>query len=388
MAEAGRITLFLSALSGGGAQRRMVTLANGFAASGYAVDLVPAVGEGTFAKELREEVRVLPLDALPSRLAAARRKKGLSVLAAVPSLAAYLRREQPAVVLSTSNPANVAVLLARELVRPRIPVAISVNVFLSVALRARGRGLLRRLVLATYPRADRMLAISSAVARNLAELFPNCREKLRTVYVPVDVARIQALAETEPEHPWFEEGGPPVVLAVGKLKPQKDFPTLLRAFARVGRPARLLVLGEGDLRDSLLRLAEDLGIASRTSFPGFVENPFPFFARASVFVSTSLWEGFGNAVAEALACGCPVVATDCPGGTRELLDDGRYGVLVPVGDAAAVARAVESVLDAPPDRAALRARAREFAPERIVPRYLEVLREIRRAAAFSELEAR
>jgi len=165
------------------------------------------------------------------------------------------------------------------------------------------------------------------------------------------------------------------VLGVGKLKPQKGFDVLLRAFARVraARPARLVILGEGPQRRALEQLARELGLsADDVALPGFVANPYAWMARSAVFALSSRWEGLPNALIEALACGCAVVSSDCPSGPAEILENGRLGPLVPVDDAAALAAAIERAL-APSDPAPRRARARDYAIERVAPRYLAAL---------------
>src|SRR5690606_4100549 len=184
------------------------------------------------------------------------------------------------------------------------------------------------------------------------------------------------------EHAWFQPDAPPVVLGVGALTEQKDFPTLIRAFARVRarRPCRLMILGQGKTpedtaaRQAELRfLAKGLGCADDLELPGFVQNPFKYMARASLFVLSSRYEGLPGVVIQALACGCPVVSTDCPHGPAEILAGGRYGRLVPVGDDAALADAIAATLAAPPAAAMLRARAGLFSVESAVDRYLELL---------------
>ena len=180
------------------------------------------------------------------------------------------------------------------------------------------------------------------------------------------------------DDPWFAPGAPPVILGIGRFAPQKDFPALLRAFTRVRakRDARLIILGEGKdatRRDELLELAKQLGIEDDLALPGFVRNPYSYMVRAGVFVLSSAWEGFPNALAEAIACGCPVVSTDCPSGPSEMLDNGTYGPLVPVGDDAALADAILATLDNPPDKEILRERGAEYSLERSVERHLEVL---------------
>jgi glycosyltransferase involved in cell wall biosynthesis len=167
-----------------------------------------------------------------------------------------------------------------------------------------------------------------------------------------------------------------VIVAVGRLAAQKDFATLLRAFARVRerRPARLLILGEGRLRPALEALVAELGLGAAAAMPGYAENPFSALARADLYVMSSRYEGLPGALIQALACGCRVVSTDCPSGPAEILDHGRFGQLVPVGDAAALAEAMLAELDAPPDPERQRARAAQFSVPRAVDAYLDLLR--------------
>ena len=185
------------------------------------------------------------------------------------------------------------------------------------------------------------------------------RERITTVYNGVDLRRLDELAASPVADPWFESDAPAVLMAVGRLAPQKDFRNLLKAFARVRsrRGVRLVILGEGPERARLESLAADLGIAADVKMPGAVPNPFAYMARASLFVLSSAWEGFGNVLVEALACGCPIVSTDCPRGPREILDGGAFGPLVPVGDDEALADGIIHALALPADRGRLRERA-------------------------------
>ena len=386
------LALFLSGLSGGGAQRRMLTLAREFARRGHRVDVVVPSPEGPFRAEIAPPVRLVALNAGGFRFPGPSRARGPKVMASTPALAGYLRRERPDVVLSTSNPANLAALWARALARTHTPVVVSVNVHLGEATGTRQkawgpvlRGLLRRF----YPSADGIIAISDGVAADFARRIDVPIERITTIHNPIAVEELQARADETLDHPWLAAGSPPVLLAVGKLKIQKDLATLLRAFARIRaqREARLVILGEGEERGSLERLARDLGIAADVVLPGFTYNPFAWMGRASVFVLSSAWEGFSNALSEALACGCPVVSTDCPSGPAEILDGGRYGPLVPVADDRALAAAVQAVLDSPPPADRQRARAAEFSVDAAVDRYLEVLLRTARGADEEEGQA-
>ena len=201
---------------------------------------------------------------------------------------------------------------------------------------------------------------------------------MTTIYNPVVTAELVSQSRAPLDHPWLQLGAPPVILGVGRLHEQKDFPTLLRAFARVRakREARLIILGEAkhaEYRTELTTLAAQLGIANDVMFPGFVDNPFAYMAHAAVFVLSSAWEGLPTVLIEALACGCPVVSTDCPSGPAEILENGKYGPLVPVGDDVALADAICSVLNTPPNRDWLRARGALFGVDHVADRYLGVL---------------
>ena len=196
-------------------------------------------------------------------------------------------------------------------------------------------------------------------------------------------AELSRRAEGAVSHPWLAAAGPPVILGVGRLSEQKDFPTLLRAFARVRqqRPARLIILGgsnkheekSAERKASLRALAASLGIGDDVDLPGFVQNPIAFMSRAAVFVLSSRCEGLPGALIQAMACGCQVVSTNCPTGPAEILDNGRYGGLVPIGDDIAMAFEIEQALAAPLSADLLRRRAADFSVDQAVNRYLEAL---------------
>ena len=194
---------------------------------------------------------------------------------------------------------------------------------------------------------------------------------ITTIHNPVVMPDIRTRAVMPAEHPWLSDGGPAVVLAAGRLSREKDFPTLIRGFALLAarRPCRLVILGEGEQRAALDQLATSLRVADRVSLPGWVENPFAFMSRASLFVLSSIYEGLPSVLVEAMACGCPCISTDCPAGPAEILEDGRLGPLVPIGDAGALADAMERVLERPPDPRGLRERAEDFSGEASVAAY-------------------
>ena len=377
-----QIALLLSSLRAGGAQRRMVTLANAFAALGHRVDLVAVRSGGELSAELSESVSQITLDPRWVEATPLRDVKGPAVLASVPALARWLRRRRPDVLLSSSNPANLAALTARALAGGAIPAVISVNVHASSATGDASRHpalgwAMRRL----YPSADGIIAISRGVAEDLAALLSLPERRIDTIYNPVDQDAIRRRSLEPLEDPWLREGAVPIVLGVGKLRRQKDFATLIRAFARLRRrrPARLLLLGEGPEREGLEALARTLGVGNAVRLAGHAPNPAAWMARAYVLALSSAWEGFSNVIVEALACGCPVVSTDCPSGPSEILEGGAIGPLVPVGDDAALASALDQLLARPHDAAKLRASVSRFTVGSAAERYLQVLERAVRA---------
>jgi glycosyltransferase involved in cell wall biosynthesis len=388
------VAFFIRSLGadGAGAERVWLNLAAEFAARGHRVDLVLGRRTGYLAEAVPPDVRVVDL-AVRSRwpLVGALLRDPVSagslapalaalpppwILAAVPALADYLVRERPDALLSALSYSNLAALWARE--RARVPVRVVISERNTLSVRsAHARDwqwrVLPKVEARWYPRADAILAVSEGVADDLARTAGIARERITVTYNPVDIRAVEAAAREPVAHPWLRAGEPPVVLGVGKLKPQKGFDVLLRAFSRVrsGRAARLVILGEGPQRRALERLAREVGLtADDLALPGFVANPYAWMARSAVFALSSRWEGLPNALIEALACGCAVVSSDCPSGPAEILGAGRLGPLVPVDDAEALAAAIGRVLAAPGDPAPRQARARDFAIEKIAPRYL------------------
>lgn len=359
------IALFLPSLGGGGAERVMATLARAFDERGRRVDLLLGVAAGPHLKDVPPTVRVIDLGAHRA-------------LAAVAPLRRYMGRERPSAMLATLTHANVAAVWARALSSYRPRLVLREAVTLTAIDRAhpdlRDR-VLPRMVRATYPSADAIVTVSEGVARSLSEVTRLPPGRITVIYNPTIGPDVAERCARPAEHPWFGPDGPPVILAVGRLTEQKDFATLLRAFAlvRARRNGRLVILGEGETRPALTALATELGIAADVDLPGFVRDPYPYLARAALFVLSSAWEGLPNSLIEALAAGCPVVSTDCPSGPREILVGGRYGTLVPVGDSRALAEAVLAAFDAPVDRSSLRGRASDFSVDRVADRYLEVL---------------
>ena len=365
----GRIALFVPSLRGGGAELVMVNLARGFLQRGFSVDLVVAKAEGPHLRQVPAETRIIDL-------------KRRRVSRAFPALVRYFRSEQPEVLLSTLTHANVVALLARRIARaPTRVVVREANALFPNTRRGRLPGtsrlvselillLMRRL----YASADAVVAVSDGVARDVALATGLPLEHIRTIANPVVTAELLERANERVDHPWFQSGQIPVVLGVGRLTEQKDFPTLIRAFARIRerRPCRLVILGEGTERPLLEKLVTELGLQDVVAFPGFIRNPYRYMNKAAVFVLSSAWEGLPGVLIQALACGTAVVATDCGSGTREILSGGELGRLVPPADDSALAAAVLETLDEP--RKVVRREAlTRFSQEVAVDLYLRLL---------------
>jgi glycosyltransferase involved in cell wall biosynthesis len=359
-----KVACFIPDLSDGGAQRAVVKLVGGFTArQGLAVDLVLVNREGTHLRGVDARVRVVDL-------AAGR------VVKAIGPLARYIKREQPAALISFLSHANVVAVAARALARADTRLAlVEQNTVSAVRSRLRRDGWLPALVRRAYPRADAVVGVSNGVTRDLVSRLGVPSEKVSVIPNPVVDDALLDAAAAPAGHPWFAENSARVFLAAGRLTPQKDFPTLLQAFRmlREKKAARLMILGEGEERARLEAMIDEMSLTDDVALSGFVENPYARMSRAAAFVLSSRWEGLPTVLIEALACGCPVIATDCPSGPREILNEGEYGALVPVGDPAAMCDAMAQALQARHDAGVLKERAARYSVERAVSQYLELL---------------
>ena len=364
------IAFYMYELHGGGAERIIVNLMQNFVQRGLKVDLVLSRAVGPYLPQVPSEVRLIELSAqLPFR-------------DAVPKLARYLRKERPTVMLATVHLNTEVALLAKALafnstrvfVREASHLSLEARMpidFTGSSQKIRWAPLLAKLL---YPWADGIIAISKGVAEDLVQITGLPERRIQVIYNPAVNPDLQEKAQEPLDHPWFKAGESPVILGVGRLELQKDFSTLIRAFAQVRQAysCRLVILGQGSEQQKLNNLVAELGIENDVAMLGFVENPYSYMAKATVFALSSVWEGFGNVIVEAMALGTPVVSTNCQSGPAEILDNGKYGWLVPVGDSKAMAEAILSVLSGN-FKSVAPGWLNQFTPETVSKQYLEVL---------------
>lgn len=359
------VSLILPDLRGGGAERVAVNLANAFAQRGYAVDMVLLSATGELLVDLQPGIRVVDLKVQRMRWA-------------LPALVRYFRRARPSAVLACMWPLTVLALWARTI--SRVPTRLVVaehttwsrsELLTRFSLSWQIRTSMRRF----FPNADGIVAVSQGAADDLAHFAPVERRAITVVYNPVVGDGPPSEVATPAAPTGWCVGTHRRVLAVGTLKEIKDYRTLLDAFATLRQrvDARLLILGEGECRSELEAQARRLGITDNVFMPGFVKDVPPYYRHADLHVLSSTGEGLPTVIIEALAAGTPVVSTDCPSGPREILSNGQFGRLVPVGDVDALAAAMQESLTSSHDRAALMARAQDFSIDKAVDQYEALL---------------
>ena len=368
----GTVAIYLPQLRIGGAEISTVNLANGLRGSGFKVWIVVHVTDHSLDDRLRD-IEVVDLQVPNS-------------LQALPALMRFLNVKKPDVLISALTHNNLIAALARTfaaspsllIMTEHAPVTQQIELMGGVRYRV-----LPVLIPLLYPLADAIVAVSRGVQQDLKQIMWRRAELLSVIYNPVLPQHWQALSSAPIADPWFQLNAPPVVLSVGRLRTEKNFPMLIDAFARLRttHPAmRLAILGDGPEKPALQAQIDTLGLQAHARLLGAVPNPLAYMRRSTLFVLASVHEGFGNVLVEAMACGLKVISTDCPVGPREVLDGGRFGTLVPVGDADALLAAMRAALDDkadPADTAQSVSHAMQFTVERCVQDFIALFATIR-----------
>ncbi|SMO90577.1 glycosyltransferase [Halorubrum cibi] len=352
------ITLFIGNLTIGGAEQVTVNLANQLVENGHQVEVLVVTEQGKLINELSSSIEfsVLPIDRMRW---------------SVVPLACHLRRTQPDVVISFLTAANVMTILAAQLSQVSSRIIVTEH---STQSETQAFSKKRDMILAkyTYSLADHVVGVSKGVSQDIRDWARISNDKVSTIYNPVISEEQFETVYALPSHQWFHDDEIAVVLSVGRHVEAKDYPTLIRAFARLTEErgdTRLLLLGGGKLTSEYESLAEQLEISEKVSMPGFVSDPYPYMAHSDVFALSSQWEGLSLVLIEAMACGTPVVSTDCPNGPSEILMNGEYGDLTPVGDSEALKDALLRILKDPIDPEKLQQRARYFSIREATAQY-------------------
>lgn len=409
------VAFVLPNLAGGGAERSILTVANGLIERGHKVDIVLLGARVHYPAEVPHKARLFVVDrksddrttksaeaqdVLANSIQLSVRPKSrdwLNIMDAlgwdplclpearllryVRAVATYVHRERPDCMVPSLPRAKIVALLACRLSGPHPPPVVpTIRNDVGQGRRRAHRRSYRRL----FGQAAHFVCVSQGVADGLIRMIGVPSNKVSVIHNPVVTPELTMRMARPASHPWMEDGGPPVILSAGRLSAQKDYPTLIKAFSRVieERPCRLIILGEGPRRRQLARLIKNLGLAERVSLPGWADNPFAFMSRAALFVISSRYEGLPGVLIQALACGCPCVSTDCPTGPAEILQGGKLGPLVPVGDPLQLAEAITSVLERPANNQLLRDGAARFAAEQSVLAYERLLTTVMRGGGY------
>lgn len=355
----------MATLGDGGVGRLTLLLVRRWCDMGIDVDLLLARTTSPYMSELDARARVIRLGTS-------------NPFFSTPKVAFYLHRARPDVILSDSLRLNRISLMAKALSRSNVRVYTAVHIPMGVKeqlLPIKKRPRYRRQVIRTFNKAHGIIAVSQGVAQDLVTCFPIDASKVRVIYNPIVYSELFQKAKEPLSHSWFVQKDRPVILAAGRFEPQKAFLTLIRAFHLLQKemPARLVILGDGKERKAMEALIAELGLQNQVSLPGFVLNPYSYMAQADLFVLSSAWEGFGMVLVEAMALGTPVVSTDCQFGPREILQDGRLGPLVKVGDVQGLAVAMRQALLRPVAREELMRAAGRFSDEMSARAYVEYM---------------
>lgn len=348
----------------GGTAIRIINMANYFSQKEIHVDLITLHNkhQNPILEKLNSDIQLFPLQ---------NNKKALLFV----KLYSYIIKQKPQTLIALDTRASLIaswLTLFLKYARPKIIINICNSISKG---NSKHKYSLQKRLRRIAKRTDTVITISKGLADQFTEVTGLDKKNIHVIYNPVVKASLFEKGSREVSHPWINQKNVPIILGIGRFTKQKDFPTLIKAFSIVRSyvQCKLIILGQGPDYYKLRKLTENLEINSDVDFPGFVENPYAFLSRASIFVSTSRWEGLSNVLIEALAFGIPTIATNCPEGPKEVLDNGKYGYLVPVGDEVAISKAILEHFNNPPSSEFIKHGSKQFNFDACCESYLQVI---------------
>lgn len=360
-----KFAFFISSLTGGGTVRVFTNLANNLIKKGAEIDMVVGKKEGPFLKKLDKRVNIINHNS-------SHKYKRLFIINLL-LLIKYLKKERPNILISTGTHANIVASLAKLILGSSANVVVCREVS-----SLNNKIFINFLIKILFIKNNKIIAVSNGVKQDLLKNSFINSKKIKVIYNPIFKKSITIRANDKITHSFFNKNNK-IIIAIGRLSKIKDFPTLIKAFkilSKSNENLRLIILGEGKERDNLEKLIKNYNIENKVDLPGFKDNPYAYLSKSDVFVLSSLSEGFGNVLVEAMACGTPVISTNCPGGPPEILDNGKYGKLVPVSDFKLLAKAIEESLKNPTNPEILIKRAKDFDVEKITNKYIGLIKKI------------
>lgn len=361
--NATKICFYPGALNLGGVGRLTINLASEMMQQGYQIDLFLTMYQGNYLKDIPKEVKVI-------------KGKG-GALKSMVTFANYIRDDKPDVIISSRDYLNLINILVTKLVRAKTKVIASVHVDYSGMPKQRQSYRIKALnfiLKKLYPKADRIVAVSNGVAKDFSLRYNYPLDKIEVIYNPTYLEE-NYLIERKMKYETFFHTELPIVIGVGRLNDQKNFSLLIEAFEVVSKQieSKLIILGEGSNRPKLEKIIADKKLINNVFLPGFVPNPIDYIKKSNVFVMSSSWEGFGNVIIEAMGTGISVVTTDCPSGPAEILNNSKYGKLVPMNNKKEMANAIIEMIKNPLDPELVKTRAKNFSVSTIVDQYLNLI---------------
>ena len=358
-----RVCLYFPSYGDGGVERMTANLAQGLSDAGIKVDFIVHHQAAPYLSGLENKVKfITPPD---------NNNRHLSWLVS------YLNSSHPDVLMTVKDEAGILAIKAIKRSHAETKFIARTGTALLSRFGHRGTNFLKKWLKLYklkhyFQQADGHIIVALGSRKELHELTQIPEEAIIVIKNPVITPTLLKLQHETIDHPWFAPSRESLIMGMGGFRFQKDFKTLINAFARLhkSRPSRLILMGQGRQKKRLLKLCRELGVEDDVLFPGFTDNPYPWLKRADLFVLSSLWEGSPNVLTEALALGTPVVATDCQSGPREILQDGKYGELVPLGDPQTMSEAMARTLDNPLSSEQLAEAAKDYTLEASTRSYI------------------